>query len=104
MLKLLKEHPLCDSACFYTDYHALGAAEALKESDIPAERIKIFGLGDYTVSRFTNIPLTTARFDMDHIGDLILEHLTEDTPLNCAIQGTIIEYPFSTYNKGDCEK
>lgn len=101
MIKLLQQDPGCDAACFYTDYHALGAAAALKELGIAPDKVRLFGLGDYTVSRFTDTRFTTARFDMEHIGDLILENFDGHEPLNRSIPGKIIEYP---NNKGDFEK
>ena len=92
MRKELAENPGIEAMAFPTDYHVFGAAAALHDAQRNAETVHLFGMGDAVSSRFMNLRFTTARFDMEKCGDMLLEHLQQTGEWKETLSPEIIHY------------
>ena len=74
-LQIIEENQL-DAIIYGHDVMAMGGLRALGERGyrVPAD-IAVIGFLDYEISRFTNPPLTTLRFDMPQVGAIAARRL-----------------------------
>ena len=92
MRKELSENPGIEAMAFPTDYHVFGASAALHDAQRNAETVHLFGMGDAVASRFMNLRFTTARFDMEKCGEMLLEHLRRPGEWKETLSPEIIQY------------
>ena len=73
---LLDQCPDLDAIVFADDIIALGGMRAIKEQGyrIPHD-IAVTGFGDYTMTDFTDPPLTSVQFDMYRMGVIAAQRL-----------------------------
>ena len=89
----LRRNPAVEAMVFATDYHVLGAAAALADLGRSAEAVDLFGMDDGASVAFSDVRLTTTRFDMQSAASKLIELLGGSSDGVEVIPGQIVHYP-----------
>ncbi len=93
MREELRRNPAVEAMVFATDYHVLGAAAALADLGRPAETVDLFGMDDGASVAFSDVRLTTTRFDMQLATAKLVGLLAGKADGLEVIPGQIVHYP-----------
>ena len=93
MREELERNPAVEAVVFATDYHVLGAAAALADLGRSAEAVDLFGMDDGASVAFSDVRLTTTRFDMQLAATKLIDLLGGASDGVEVIPGQIVHYP-----------
>ncbi len=84
-------NPEIQGMIFISDYHALGAASFFSSRGLkPGKNIRICGMYNTTVRRFSAYPIISSDFDIPRLAELMLENLTEKEPPKIRVTPRIV--------------